>query len=47
MTSIASAVQSDGGEHRYGMSVGEHRVTSIASVVQSGDCKQRYGLSVR
>ena len=47
MTSIASVVQSDGGEHRYGMSVGEHRVTSIANVVQSGDCKHRYGLSVR
>ena len=47
MTSIVSAVQSDGGEHRYGMSVAEHRVTSMASVVQSGGCKHRYGLSVR
>ena len=46
VTSIASAVQSDGGEHRYGMSVGEHRVTSIASVVHSDGSEHRFGMSV-
>ena len=46
VTSIASVVQSDGGEHRYGMSVGEHLVTSIASVVHSGGSEHSYGMSV-